>query len=147
MEIPPVKLEICQSRWIQRYVTAAHALALLAVLSLPVGKVVMPVLVMGLLICWRWYWRKYLLESADGHQQLLFANYSWLLKREGDAIPVYLHSATVWRWLIVMNFRCVNSRRRHVIVLLPDTLERQPLRRLRVLLRYLPVYSGPGSDA
>ncbi|MEH6909816.1 MAG: protein YgfX [Oceanicoccus sp.] len=140
MEILPFQLVIHQSRWIKRYVTILFLLVMLAIVNLPVEKIVMCIMLSGLWFFWRSCRHKYFHPGGNQFQQVIFANYSWLLKKQETINPVYLHSAVVWHWLVVMNFRSITSRQRHVVLLLPDSIDREQLRRLRVLLRYLPVY-------
>jgi len=140
MEIPPRQWKIYSSRWIRRYVTGLFALTLVAIVSLPVGKLPVFIMVVGLWLLWRNWRRAGCHSGEDWQQQIIFANDSWLLKTPTENYPVYLHSATVWQWLVVMNFRGVATGRRHDVLLLPDSIDREQLRRLRVVLRYLPVY-------
>jgi len=60
-----------------------------------------------------WWW-----EDAAGEREVQLAG-------ESVAIP----------GVVILNFREVERRRRRAVVLLPDTLDRETLRRLRVRLR------------
>jgi hypothetical protein len=140
MEIPPFQLVIHQSRWMKGYVTVLFLLVMLAIVSLPVEKMIMCIMLLGLCSFWRSCRHKYFHSGENQFQRVIFANYSWLLKTQAKISPVYLHSAVVWQWLVVMNFRGITSQQRYVVLLLPDSIDREQLRRLRVLLRYLPVY-------
>lgn len=67
------------------------------------------------------------------------AGWSWL--RADDWRPMRLQQATLWSGLLVLSFRCARTGARRTLVLLPDSAAAHALRRLRVYLRHLPVFS------
>jgi hypothetical protein len=61
----------------------------------------------------------------------------------GRELELRLDSAVVWPMLIVLRFRDLKSARRHFpVVLLPDSLDRDGWRRLRLFLNHGDVFGG-----
>jgi hypothetical protein len=66
----------------------------------------------------------------------------WLwIDAGGRHTALTLRHATLWRGLILLRFRCAATGKNRVLALLPDSAERDALRRLRVHLRHLPVFA------
>jgi hypothetical protein len=65
----------------------------------------------------------------------------WLwIGADGRALPVRLRRAVIWRHLVVLHFSVAGGSRS--LCLLPDSLDADAMRRLRLCLRLLPVYEG-----
>lgn len=60
----------------------------------------------------------------------------WLADAEGNSSRVSLHRSMVWRYLVVLDFRILEGAgpRRQRVVLFPDSVTADELRRLRVRL-------------
>jgi toxin CptA len=143
----PLVLRPGFSRRLAVFLGLSHAAALLAVLGLPIA----------------WYWRAgfgaavlaslarqsalHLLHRAPSavREAVWAAEGAWTITlgsgRTVDAS--LLRSTFVSTSLVVLNFRC-GRWRRHALVLLPDNLEANLLRRLRVRLR---IAGGHGDGA
>ncbi len=69
----------------------------------------------------------------------------WLwIGADGRGLALQLRRAVVWRRLVVMHFIGPGGRRS--LCLFPDSLEADALRRLRLCLRYLPVYEAMADE-
>ena len=85
-------------------------------------------------------WRQQLpARSMLGSTRLLYQDGQWLLDIDGEQLPVVLTQATVWQWLVALNFREPGSFKRRRLLLLTDSCHADEFRRLRVLLRHFPV--------
>jgi hypothetical protein len=78
-------------------------------------------------------------------QVLMRGVLSWRDKRwrwidESGEWPLQLRAATLWPGLIVLRMREPPSGRSRVIAVLADSCDRDAQRRLRVCLRYMPVF-------
>jgi hypothetical protein len=82
------------------------------------------------------------LESFFGIKRLEYRQPLWLLIFSDRSCVVRLQTATVLPWLVVMVFRCEHTQRRYDLLLFPDSVDRDQFRRLRVMLKHLPVYAG-----
>ena len=141
MKLTPLLLDITRSRWGFVYSCLLHSLAIVAVGYFPVSLFYQ--LLAGVLICAHCLWslRDWFFPSGAGLLHAVgFADGQWQLYRRDDVVSVYLVQSTIWSWLVVLNFRESRTRKSHALVLWPDSADRQQLRRLRVVLRHLPVY-------
>ncbi|ARN75348.1 protein YgfX [Oceanicoccus sagamiensis] len=144
MKTPVLSLAIVPSKYVASYLISLHALIVLSLcyLALPtlaISLLVMVIISHGVYCLWRFCYagHKAWVDSIQYSQQ------AWLLYRAGYSEWVDLRSATVWRWLIVLNFRSETGRCCPV-VLLPDSSSPELLRQLRVLLKHKPVYKTGG---
>jgi toxin CptA len=112
------------------------ALLLLFPLALPVLAKSALATVLGLSL---WHnWRQQLGRGrADRiHRVVWKGDGDWLLiTAAGEELAVDLHPSTyVHPWLVVLNFRLADRRRLRSLVLLPDTLDADSFRHLRLRL-------------
>ncbi len=142
MKTPAFNLAITPSVACAAYLIALHILIGVALMYLALTPMVLTLLLILIMFhsvycLWRY--------CSAGHTRWVdsveYSHQVWLLHRGGDVEPANLKSATVWRWMIVLNF-VGESRACHSIVLLPDSSSSQQLRRLRVLLKHRPVYGS-----
>lgn len=77
---------------------------------------------------------------------LLLRDGEWLWVDGGGECPLQLRAATAWPGLIVLRMREPAGRGR-VFTLLADSSDRDAQRRLRVCLRYLPVFGATSRES
>lgn len=141
MKIPPYSLEILPSRFLFGYIILVHGLLLLTLFYLPLITTILALLL--LVVVWHSvYSLKRYCQSGSYYwvSRCDYVDRVWCLQFSDCQRVVELRSATVWRYLIAMNFACAETGRVYHVVLLPDSGDRHQLRRLRVLLRHLPVF-------
>ena len=134
----PLVLEPGVSRYLLFYLIVIHALALVvlvAPLNLPV--LVRLVLALMIVISFLWYWRRTRLRNPARIVRLVWeADDDWTLwcndstEHVGQLRPESYESI----WLVILRLQLEQGGRR-TIVILPDMLDRQSFRRLRVRLR------------
>lgn len=147
MKLTPLLLEITVSRWGIAYIGLLHILVLVAVFYFPFSLLYQ--LIVSLLVFAHCLWclRGWLFPAGKKPLDALgFADSQWQLYREEELVTVELVQSTVWTWLVVLNFREADSRKKHSLVLWPDSANEQQLRRLRIVLRHLPVYGNGSRD-
>lgn len=136
MQISPFSLHISPSRWSRGYGVVLHLLLSAAVCSLPWSGWV----VAGLLLVVAGHGVVRSRNSQrHGVRRIDYRDQSWYLTGPNGCVPARLQQATVWRWLVVMNF-CSEAGRSCPIVLWPDSLEPETGRRLRATLRHRAVF-------
>ena len=118
-----------------------HYTLILSLFYLPLSTVLLGLLTTVVVIhCSYCLWR----YCYSGHHcwidGLEYSQQIWRLHHGQGIERVILKSATVWRWMVVLNFR-TKSRRGYSLVL-PDNTDRQQLRQLRVMLKHKPVYAS-----
>jgi hypothetical protein len=149
-ELPPLRVRPGVSLRLAAYLSAVHALALAAVLLLPLGgapraalaAAVLAGLAAGLAgpVLHRTPWTlREALWQADGTWSLKLASGRTL---EGKLLP----STYVGQWLVLLAFRCGRVRT-CCLPLLADNLDADVLRRLRVRLRLAAERRSPGPGA
>ena len=140
-----ISLTIQPSRWLAAYIVALHLMLFIALwqgFSLLVALLAIPLLVLLMAYClYRWVSDR----CAGRVTHLYYLNAQWRLHNATGQLPVELTKATVWRWLVVLNF--YDKRRHRPLVLFIDSVDQQQWRQLQVMLRHLPVYAGTDSDA
>ena len=134
----PLRLDIASSRMMGEWVMLVHALPILLLPALPtsgwLSLAVTAALFVSLVRTWR-------LQVSRHHPDAVCS----MVWGEGKDCLLSLHSggqeevsmgaqAFILPWLVILHF---NSRRRHMryLVLLPDMLDRQVFRKLRVRLK------------
>ncbi len=147
---PPLRIRPRPSRSLAAFVALAYGATLSLVFVIPLG----------------WYWRALLaVVVLSGLSYAFLAQVLYLVPRavreaawasdgtwtltlvSGKRIEARLLPSTyVTERLLVLNFRC-GSWQHRALVLLPDALEGELLRRLRVRLRLFGVQSDAGTDA
>lgn len=131
----PLRLEPRRSRRLAVYLAAAHGGALILLPLLPLVMPVAAVLAGLIVLSWVWNQATHVLLRRDRSIVSLvwLADDAWRLTERGGATRVcrlrwdsYVHP-----WLTVLNF---TGARRCSVVLLPDSLDPETFRRLRVRL-------------
>jgi len=134
----PLRLDIASSRMMGEWVMLVHAMPILLLPALPtsgwLSLAVTAALFVSLVRTWR-------LQVSRHHPDAVCS----MVWGEGKDCLLSLHSggqeevsmgaqAFILPWLVILHF---NSRRRHMryLVLLPDMLDRQVFRKLRVRLK------------
>lgn len=142
MNTPAFHLSITPSKWLAGYLIALHLLLLLSLFYLSLSDWVLSLLAAVMVIhCGYCLWRYFYKGHRFWIDSLEYSHQVWLLHRGRDIERVILKSATVWRWMVVLNFRG-KGRRGRSLVLLPDNTNSQQRRQLRVMLKHRPVYGG-----
>ena len=141
MKTPTLSLSLTPSKWLACYLIVLHLLILLALFYLPLSVlalvlVALAVVANGCYCLWRYCY--------SGHTRWVdsfaYSHQTWLLHRGKCTERAALKSATVWRFMVVLNF--LGEQGACSLVLLPDNCCPQQLRRLRVMLKHRPVYQG-----
>lgn len=142
----PLALELRPSRWLAVLQIAAALLAVVAIVRS--GLSLLPqLLALGvlLLIVCSSLRRQGWFGGRSRCRGLRWENGRWLwIGADGRSLALQLRRAVVWRQLVVMHF--VGPGGRRSLCLLPDNLEADALRRLRLCLRYLPVYEAMADE-
>lgn len=132
-----ISLAVIPSRYMTVYLSLVHGVAVLAIvqMALPWWQRLIAVLLLLTV---------YVVSSRGlaGTRRIEYRSEQWLLWRGDQQLLVGLDAATVWPWLIVLNFRDALTGRRYHCTLWSDSAESDLLRRLRVLLRHSSVYRG-----
>ncbi len=123
-----------------------HIVVIVLISMLPIPVYVYLVLVMGLgYSAWRSIMHSALLRPSRALSSLTFFDKTTCrLQRRNGAIEeaAILGSSVVGPYLTVLNIKTGHARRQEYLVMLPDRLEQQAFRRLRVLLRWGPIPDG-----
>ena len=141
MQIPAFSLQLSLSRWLRGYIAALHLLLLLAVCCLPLPQALLLAAFLTVVLHWRYCQRRYLcVEHKLWVARIDYRQPRWQLSTGGQCTEVWLKQATVWRWLVVLNFYSESGGGHYPLILWPDSADRDSLRRLRSCLRHMPVY-------
>ncbi len=154
----PFSLSLQPSCWLIGYLTLLHLLLLMVGFLLwgdslsidGMGLFFILLLLHWVLCLWRFTGLFTGYHYPYRVVKMTFRDQGWLLTLAGRRSSVdliqapltqaTLTQATVWPWLVVMNFRCLAEGRRYSVIVLPDSAGLDCRRRLRVLLRHLPVW-------
>ncbi|MFA7552941.1 MAG: protein YgfX [Spongiibacteraceae bacterium] len=151
MDLPSFDLQVTPSRWLRYYLSVVHVLVLLVLcywlllldLADSLRVLIFPWLVIVVFLLWRYSCWCYVNSQ---HPQFVhgfsFREQVWCLYTSEKPVAVSLRAATVWRCLVVMNFKSQYSAESYVLVLLADSAEQTQLRRLRVMLRHMQVFEA-----
>jgi Membrane-bound toxin component of toxin-antitoxin system len=125
------------------YIIVLHLFLYSALFSMVTGwmQQILVVMLSTCLFCYS-YWRYATERPGMWVSRVTFFEKNWSLLLRGGETSVCLQQATVWSWLVVMNFYNEHSRRRYCVILFPDSSDQQQLRRLRAMIRHMPVWSG-----
>ena len=138
-----LRVELTPSRRLRAALILVGALALAAVaraaLPVPLRLVLAAAVLAEVLLLLRRHTGLWGGRACSG---LVWDGAGWLWLCGAEARPALLRRATLWPGLLLLDFRCEGSRRPHPVLLLPDSAAADDLRRLRVYLRHLPVFSG-----
>jgi hypothetical protein len=141
MQIPAFSLQLSLSRWMRGYLAAVHLLLLLAVYCLPLPQELLLMALLWVMLHWRnCQLRYHSVDHAQWIERIAYRRQCWQLTIAGQHTTVWLKQATVWRWLVVLNFYSESAGRYYPLILWPDSAEQESLRRLRSCLRHMPVY-------
>jgi hypothetical protein len=130
--VPALQIDLQPSRYLLAFILISHVGALVLLFFLPVALWIM--LLLGIAILFSLYrqWR----DSISGYKSLRWDSLDqwWLMDQTGDDVAVQLLSGGyVHPLMLVLRYRV--SKRVCSLVLLPDSADRDMLRRLRVRLK------------
>jgi toxin CptA len=128
--VKPIEINLKPSRALIAALSAMHLLAIAAVwvLSWPIATSFTVLVLVSFTWCWRRKWAVTLKINVKGEL---------LLQQDGDWLEVkVLASSLVLPYLTVLNLKLPGRRWPLNIVLLPDSLDAQDYRKLRVWLRW-----------
>ncbi len=134
----PLRLEPARSVRLAGWLLAGHAGALLLLPGLPVDPRLQLALGLALAGSLLWHWLDAVLRRLPGSVR----SFTWLTGSDcriqpvrGPVCRVHLSGpAFVQPWLVILGYRAGRWRRRYLL-LLPDMLDPDTFRRLRVRLR------------
>jgi hypothetical protein len=150
VHIPAFSIALKPSRRFRYFLLLLHFLIIISIcfLTLPGWQVL---LFSTLILCHchyavqRYAWS----QQPRWVQRLSYRDGYWYLHTKcGAEHAVELSQSTVWRWLLVMNFKPLDSAPAIALSIFADSVaqdDRPLLRRLRLMLRQLPVYVGDNS--
>lgn len=143
----PLALDLQPSRWLAALQVGAALLAVAAVVRCGLTLLPQLLILAGLVLALRlslrrqgWCGGRLPCRGLRWEQS---GRWLWI-GADGRGSVLRLRRAVVWRLLVVMHF--VGPGGRRSLCLLPDSLEADALRRLRLCLRYLPVYEETGEE-
>jgi hypothetical protein len=148
MQIFTVCLQLRPSRYMRGYLLSLHVLLIISAIVFFVPNSSLAIAVI-LLVNWHWRYvcTKYLAPTADSWvNRIDYNNQLWLLTGPRLQARVWLKQVTVWRWLIVLNFYSEQGACHYPVVLWPDSVDKESLRRFRSFLRHMPVLGKIPSD-
>lgn len=132
----PLRIEPRPSRWLAAAILFVYGGAVLMTLLVPLSRwLAVPTAVAIAGAGWRTFVDRVLMSRAQAIIAVVWRDDGrWELQtRDGRRLPVaLLPDSYVHPWLTVLNFR--GAARRRSVVLLPDSLDSQCYRRLRVRL-------------
>jgi uncharacterized membrane protein YccF (DUF307 family) len=141
MNIPSYSLAIKPSRILLVYFGLVHGLLAITLFYLPLSNVMLTLFLLIVTSHSMYKINKYYL--AHSSREVIRCDYIdrvWRLQFSDCQRVVELRFATVWRYLLVMNFFCSETGETYHLVLLPDSGNHHQLRHLRIVLRHLPVF-------
>ena len=134
----PLVLESGISRYLLLYLIVIHALALAVVIApLNLHIVVRLILAVVILFSFLWHWRRMRLNDPTRIVRLVWeVDDDWTLwSNDSTELVAQLRPETYEsRWLVILHLQLQQGGRRSLVIL-PDMLDRQSFRRLRVRLR------------
>ncbi len=140
----PLHLEIGASRWFRGLAVAAHGGAIAWMWAAPLPTPVKLVGSLGVALAFLSAWRSQPGLHGRVERLVWHETGTWQWNREGERPDLnLLPGAYVTPWCVILNFRAVGARRSRSLVLCPDGVEEQALRRLRVRLRLERTGYGP----
>ncbi|MEE8057366.1 MAG: protein YgfX [Pseudomonadales bacterium] len=150
-KVPSFSLSIRPSQWMACYLTVLHCLVFYCLVAndlvlatidlLPLGWL-LP-LAVSIIVLGHWVyslWRFASPRSCHWIKQMDYRDQGWSLTVAGKEVPADLVQATVWSWLVVVNFCGEENKRRYSVIVLPDTADANQRRKLRVMLRHMAVW-------
>ena len=138
--VKPVEATLTSSRLLAAALMSMHGLCALLVLLMPLGWALRLVLLTAFAASLAYHWLRDVLRrlpnSVHGLHVAADGTFSVRL-RQGDWEPAeVLGTSFVKPWLTVLNLKLEGRRFMLPVVLLPDALNREDFRRLRVWLRW-----------
>lgn len=130
-----VELRPGPSRFLLGFFAVLHAAAALAVLAANVLPFLKAVLLVAVLVLLLLAWRQ---ERAANTLWIAERDEDWWVRAGSRRGRARLAGRRVWRYLVVMDFRCEGGGRRwrQRVVILPDAVPADTFRRLRIRLRH-----------
>ncbi len=130
----PLHLKLRVSGYLAGYLLLTHGLAGWAIFAvLPSSLAIIGG--SGLICCAVYYWRRYIsFSDPRAVSELKFVDNCWQVLRAGvrDFEAVEWRAVTILHYMVVLQFRCFGGKALNVVVL-PDQLDPQSFRRLRVV--------------
>lgn len=137
-----ISLLISPSGYMKAYISVLHAFVLLSLAVItPFNLAIWLLAIVTVALHWRYCLRRYTsVKHQDWISQLSYSDGQWWLNTNDKRTAVFLYRATIWRWLVVMNFKRDQGWGRYALVLWPDSVDDDNFRRLRVHLRHMNVF-------
>ena len=130
--VPALQIDLQPSRYLLAFILISHVGALVLLFLLPVALWIMLLLGSAILFSLYRQWRDY----VPGYKSLRWDSLDqwWLMDQTGKAVAAQLLPGSyVHPLMLVLRYRV--HRRVRSLVLLPDSADRDMLRRLRVRLK------------
>lgn len=134
--MPPLLLPLRSSCSLVLLLAFMHILALFSVCISAAPWLLQFLVSMGIVASLFWVLDRYAFRFAWQHLHIQ-ASGDWLLaRRNGEIVSAQLKgSSVVTRYITILNFGYVNSKRRFSLVLLPPNLGQENFRKLCIYLR------------
>jgi hypothetical protein len=140
LSLEPLRLELKPSRYFRIALSLLALGALGAIFHSAIDGYLRWLCAALLLLHWSILWRRHSRSAGC----LIWDSSGWLWIAAARENVLLLEHATVWPGFIALRFRDQSSAKRQFFTLLPDSLEVDMRRRLRLHLRHMPVF---GEDA
>lgn len=116
-------------------VVGIYLLTCISLQLLPLVPLLQPLLTLVLLLhLLRWYFQ-YRTQCSG---LLIYENGQWIWELAGNRSLLRMQGEqVVWSWMLILNFRSDNERKKLTFILPRGALANDDMRRLRVLLDYL----------
>ena len=133
--VPPLRIKLQPSRILTTFIITSHVLTFGVLWILPVQGSVIFLLLLVLLMSTYASLKKYIFERYRIHEIIYDSDGDWkLLIGHNEEIFVDLQADSYRHpFLSILNFRTVDNKK-YSVILLPDNVDRESFRKLRVLL-------------
>ncbi len=131
-----IEIVLRPSRRLALYLLLVTLLALYAIARIPLASPYLFFLALTVLLPAYYQWQTMQHRSIS---RLSYRHEQWAIERGGEPEPVELYQATVWQFLVALNFRSSVSGKKKRLLVLSDSCGGDEFRQLKVLLRHFPV--------
>ena len=136
---PPIHLNVAVSRQLAAWIVSSHAVMLALVFCIPnlhnAAKIGLAVFILASAL---YYWRRFMQRqhAKAVHAAVFYAIDEWRIHTStGSYFASLQPSSFIHPWLCVLHWR-TDSGKAYTLILLPDSVDRDVLRRLRVRLKF-----------